>query len=133
MPHKNPEAAKSWRRNWWKTAIKARADQNAAARKRHEEINAFLRAYKSTAGCLDCGYNEHHAALEFHHRGGDKKINLSFAKSLQQAQIEMQKCDVLCSNCHRVRHWNESHPCKPDIFETTYEPIIDAPWIIDTP
>lgn len=85
---------------------------NAQSRRRHEEINAFLRQHKVCTGCADCGYREHHAALEFHHESGDKEINLSFAKSLAQAEAEMKKCVVLCSNCHRVRHWNEKRPCK---------------------
>jgi hypothetical protein len=121
MPHKDPETAKAWRRNWWKTAHKARSDQNAAARRRHEEINTFLRRHKMISGCADCGFRRHHAALEFHHEGGDKEINLSFAKSLEQARREMAKCAVLCSNCHRIRHWNQAHTCKPDIFAATYE------------
>jgi hypothetical protein len=121
MPHKDPETAKAWRRNWWKTASKARNNQNTAARRRHEEINSFLREHKISVGCADCGYRNHHSALEFHHKEG-KELNLSFAKSLDQAKQEMGKCIVLCSNCHRIRHWNESHPCKPRIFEATYEP-----------
>lgn len=109
MPHKDPEAAKAWRREWWNTAKKARDDQNAAARKRREEINAFLRDHKLRTGCAGCGYRDHHVALEFHHEGDDKVLNLSFAKSMAQATNEMTKCVVLCSNCHRVRHWREHH------------------------
>lgn len=90
-----------------------------------EKINAMLREHKLTHGCADCGYRAHHAALEFHHSGGDKKINLSFAKSLGQARREMEKCKVLCSNCHRIHHWNERHPCKPDIFAATYDEVED--------
>jgi predicted HNH restriction endonuclease len=26
---------------------------------------------------------------------------------LDQAKKEMLKCVVLCSNCHRIKHWNE--------------------------
>jgi hypothetical protein len=126
MPHKDPSAARAWRRQWWKTAAKARSDQNAAARARRERINSFLRSHKLSCGCADCGYREHHAALEFHHAEGEKELNLSFAKSLDQAKAEMAKCIVLCSNCHRVRHWQEKHPCKPDIFAATYEAADDA-------
>lgn len=121
MPHKDPMRAREWRRNWWKTATESRRKQNAATRRRREKINAFLREHKMVAGCADCGCRAHHAALEFHHEGA-KDINLSFAKSIGQARTEMAKCIVLCANCHRVRHWNASHPCKPDIFAATYEP-----------
>lgn len=120
MPHKDPEAARAWRREWWKTAQGSRDKQNAATRQRREAINTFLRAHKLSVGCAHCGYRDHHAALEFHHEG-EKEINISFAKSLDQAKREMERCIVLCSNCHRIHHWNE-RSCKPDIFEATYEP-----------
>ena len=121
MPHKCPEEARAWRRKWWKQAHNSREKQNAAARQRREAINTFLRAHKVEVGCADCDYCAHHAALEFHHEG-QKDINLSLAKSLGQARREMAKCVVLCANCHRLRHWQMHHPCKPDIFEATYEP-----------
>jgi len=120
MPHRDPQHAREWRRAWWKTATRSRERQNTAARRRHAKINAFLRAHKVAVGCRDCPYRGHHAALEFHHTG-QKNVNLSFAKSLAQAKREMLKCVVLCSNCHRIREWDAAHPCKPDIFEATYE------------
>lgn len=78
---------------------------NEQARRRKAKVNDFLRQHKLSVGCEDCGFKKHHAALEFHHEGDDKEINLSFAKSLAQARKEMRKCTVLCSNCHRIRHW----------------------------
>jgi hypothetical protein len=121
MPHKDPEAARAWRREWWARSPEMRAKQNERAREMRARINDMLRAHKLEWGCADCGYHAHHAALEFHHLG-DKEINLSFAKSIAQAKREMMKCEVLCANCHRIRHWDETHPCKPDIFAATYEP-----------
>lgn len=122
MPHKDPEAARAWRRDWWARSPDMRDKQNARSRAMKAKINEMLRQHKVAAGCADCGYRAHHAALEFHHVGDDKEINLSFAKSVAQAEREMEKCEVLCSNCHRIRHWSEDHPCKPDIFSATYEP-----------
>lgn len=122
MPHKDPEAARAWRKEWWAKSPEMRDKQNARAREMRKRINEMLRAHKVAVGCVDCGYKAHHAALEFHHFGDDKNINLSFAKSVAQAEREMVKCEVLCSNCHRIRHWNEAHPCKPNIFAATYEP-----------
>jgi hypothetical protein len=115
-----PEKRKAWRESRIQRDAEYLATVNAQARKRKDDINSFLRKRKLQAGCLDCGYVSHHAALEFHHVG-EKDVNLSFAKSLGVAKSEMEKCVVLCSNCHRIRHWNEQHPCKPDIFELTYE------------
>ena len=114
------EKRKAWRESRIQRDATYLAIVNEQAKKRRDDINGFLRAHKLQMGCLDCGYASHHAALEFHHLG-DKDVNLSFAKSLGMAKSEMKKCVVLCSNCHRIRHWNEQHPCKPDIFEMTYE------------
>lgn len=118
----DPEKRKAWRESRIQRDATYLAVVNAQAKKRRDDINDFLRAHKLQAGCLDCGYASHHAALEFHHLG-DKDMNLSFAKSLSMAKNEMKKCVVLCSNCHRIRHWNEKHPCKPEIFAMTYEPV----------
>ncbi len=73
---------------------------------RSEKIKAFLREYKLTYGCKDCGYKHHHAALDFDHIGTDKSINVCNAKSIKQAKNEIEKCEVVCSNCHRIRTYN---------------------------
>lgn len=121
MPHKDPEAARAWRRGWWQRSPTMREKQNARSRDMKAGINRMLRQHKVAVGCADCGFKDHHAALEFHHTSDDKNINISFAKSIGQATREMEKCEVLCSNCHRIRHWEERYPCKPDIFAATYE------------
>lgn len=56
--------------------------------------------------CLDCG-ETHPACLEFHHRNpGDKEFTIGSAanKSWEVLQPELDKCDLLCSNCHQKRH-----------------------------
>ena len=74
-------------------------------------------------GCTDCGYNDHHAALEFDHVAGEKELNVCNAKSVDQAKKEIEKCEVVCSNCHKIRTFNRLQACKPDIFEKTYDPV----------
>lgn len=58
--------------------------------------------------CIRCGYNKYSGALEFHHRNPDEKeFNLSqFRNSALERLIkEVDKCDLLCANCHReVEH-----------------------------
>ena len=64
----------------------------------------FLREYKVQKGCADCGYNAHHAGLEFDHLD-DKYKNVSCMRNYSMAKIleEVAKCDVVCGTCHNIR------------------------------
>ena len=75
-------------------------------RNRYSKIQDYLRNYKLTHGCVDCGYNEHHAALEFDHISDDKEFNVCNATSISRAKKEIEKCEVVCSNCHKIRTYN---------------------------
>lgn len=56
--------------------------------------------------CLDCGYNVVPAALEFHHREpSTKEFGVgNWHGSIERLVQEAKKCDLLCANCHRLRH-----------------------------
>jgi hypothetical protein len=65
--------------------------------------------YKLSKGCADCGYNTHHVALDFDHRPGTEKVRdiKSGAHLGWKALLaEIDKCDVVCANCHRIRTAN---------------------------
>ena len=52
----------------------------------------------------------HISCLEFHHLDRNaKEYNISaiIRSSLKKALEEMNKCIVLCSNCHRKEHWDD--------------------------
>jgi predicted HNH restriction endonuclease len=58
-------------------------------------------------GCEKCGYDRCVAALEFHHKGKDKDGDLAHMiknGSRQKALKEVEKCVLLCANCHREVH-----------------------------
>ena len=63
--------------------------------------------------CYICGFNKYLSALEFHHIDGgeDKNFNLSnnfTGYDLNDKIIsELDKCIILCSNCHRALHAGE--------------------------
>jgi hypothetical protein len=67
-------------------------------------VKAWIREYKLSHGCVDCGYNAHHAALEFDHTDG-KTANISSLKSIAavQAEVDRHNCVVRCANCHRIK------------------------------
>lgn len=58
--------------------------------------------------CIKCGYNKNYAALCFHHLDpSTKEFSISEASNLSQEklEIEINKCDVLCHNCHMEEHY----------------------------
>ncbi len=73
---------------------------------RKERIRKFLIEYKTGKPCMDCGQTYPHYVMDFDHRG-DKKFNVSHSinaqYSFKKIQQEIDKCDLICSNCHRVR------------------------------
>lgn len=80
-----------------------RESLNEKARDRSYKLKTFLADFKIKQGCKDCGYNLHHVALDFDHITDDKSFNLAEAKSISAAKKEILKCEVVCSNCHRIR------------------------------
>lgn len=70
-------------------------------------VRAWVAEYKVTTGCADCGFNKHSAALSFHHIKGQKVTKVSVCWSIEFVKKEIEKCVLLCNNCHAIRHANE--------------------------
>lgn len=86
-----------------KSAYVERAKQNSTKQRR--VLLAFIQTLKTK--CAHCG-EAHPATLDFHHIDpAEKEITVSQATSKKQVLVEIQKCIVLCSNCHRKLHWNK--------------------------
>jgi len=65
------------------------------------------RAVKLLDGkCNRCGWSGNIAAFEFHHPDDNKKFGIADIsnKSWKVVKKEIQKCELLCSNCHRIEH-----------------------------
>jgi len=61
--------------------------------------------------CSICGYDKCFAALDLHHRNPkDKDYTISKMKTYSDKliKIEVQKCDLICANCHREIHSRDS-------------------------
>jgi hypothetical protein len=69
-----------------------------------------LMSMKEQYKCKKCGYDECLTSLDFHHRGEeDKKFNFGYVArrngllvSLPELVEELNKCDLLCKNCHAI-------------------------------
>ena len=70
----------------------------------------FSLNYKNIDCCERCGYSgKNFASLEFHHKDpSEKNFNISrirISKNNIQCVIdEIDKCEILCSNCHSLEH-----------------------------
>lgn len=68
-------------------------------------------AYKG-GKCVNCGYNKCFAALDFHHLKPEEKEyqwNTLRFKSWDKIIKELDKCVLLCKNCHTEKHWEMSN------------------------
>ena len=58
--------------------------------------------------CEDCKGVFPACAFDFHHLNSKEKIEeVNFTKSWNNIQEELNKCVLLCANCHRIRHHKE--------------------------
>lgn len=55
--------------------------------------------------CLTCGYNRCLSALHFHHLNPfEKDFNISSKTNWNDIVFELDKCVMLCANCHAEAH-----------------------------
>ena len=84
------------------------------SKRRASDLRAQLRALKLRRCCVDCGYNAHFAGLEFDHLPAYPKKGDIGGMTGRNARAgfweEVQKCEVVCSTCHKVRTWQRKHP-----------------------
>jgi hypothetical protein len=74
---------------------------------RHRTKKKVVKAFGSKCGC--CGYDKCHNALEFHHIDPNEKEPgwgsfQSHTRSWARIVVEMAKCVMICSNCHKECH-----------------------------
>ena len=94
------------------------------------ESRNFVDNIKLSSGCISCGYNKNPKALEFNHRdpatkyrnkngktvdiskmalasGKNSKVKSRY--SIKTILAEIEKCDILCANCHREHTFPNSN------------------------
>ena len=79
-------------------------------KKRRQNMKRRCVKYKGEK-CCRCGYNKHVCALDFHHIDPDKKeydmTKLIRNNNWNKLKTELDKCILICANCHRELHFKE--------------------------
>ena len=111
MPYKDPEVKKKKQAEYSRKNYEANTEEikKRTSDKKKEERKKWG-IFKRTLKCAKCGFS-HPAALDFHHVDPSEKEravsyfqkNGQFAKAMK----EIEKCIVLCANCHRIHHYEE--------------------------
>lgn len=81
-------------------------DRAEASQRKRSQINrAYINGIKSQP-CVDCGKVYPPCAMDFHHLRDKKNMvsRMIDRARLVDLQSEIEKCEVVCSNCHRIRH-----------------------------
>jgi hypothetical protein len=76
----------------------------------NEKMRTRYVEHKKTLSCSKCSADDYRV-LDFHHPNDDKFKSVAFmvskGYSFKNVMIEIDKCQVLCSNCHRIVHYKE--------------------------
>jgi len=109
-------ALKYYHENKEKCAIKAKEwraknKEYVIQKQREDKRKRKLEAISYLGGkCFICGGEFHPAVYEFHHldpttkdRDPSKMLQLSW----KRLSAELDKCKLLCANCHRLEHHNK--------------------------
>ena len=113
MPSKDPiKRQQAWNRWYAANKDKHHASVRKTAKKTRANLRAWLDDFKANLSCSGCGFS-HPAVIDFHHRDPSQKdFSIGDAStrgvSLRRLKLEIEKCVVLCKNCHAIRHWNET-------------------------
>lgn len=100
------------KRNWYKRNKKTHIPNMVENRvKKQSAGREYVWSYLTTHPCLDCGEKDP-IVLEFDHVKGKKRASISRllrnGHSVEVIQEEINKCEVVCANCHRRRTYKNS-------------------------
>lgn len=76
-------------------------------KEKRDTLMIKINKYKEDRGCANCGEKRFYL-LDFHHRNPDEKefiISHHTRKTYENLLPEIEKCEVLCANCHREYHY----------------------------
>ena len=89
-----------------------KVNYNTRKRSYRRVIDKYIREYKESFGCIDCGEKYPYYMLDLDHISNNKKFSLSayrhHTSDIEVIKAEMAQCEVVCANCHIIRNYQRS-------------------------
>lgn len=78
-------------------------------KKRSSALAEYKKNYKKGKICIRCEFSDWRA-LQFHHKDKTTKLfNIGESQnskcSIKRLQEEIDKCELICANCHQIEHY----------------------------
>lgn len=103
MPYKNPEDQRASERRYYA----AHREQALEKQRRHRAaLKLHVNGIKASTPCTDCGVSYPYYVMDFDHVRGEKIGDLNRLVATGRKALvlaEMEKCELVCANCHRER------------------------------
>ena len=109
MPFIDPDKRRIYQKRWNKKYYeKHRQQEIDRVAKRKAEQRMWLDDYRKALSCEKCGESDP-VCLDFHHKDARlKDFSIANIKGMgwsrDRVLLEIQKCMVVCANCHRKIH-----------------------------
>ncbi len=108
MAYKDLEKERACKRRWYENNREVYLTRN---KRKKEMLRSVMREHKSKP-CADCEGQFPFYVMDFDHREGEIKTShvsrMIEKMNLQKLLEEIEKCDVVCANCHRIRTYQRN-------------------------
>lgn len=110
MPYKDKKKAAEAKREYY---LANKEEHNKRSNLSKKRLQSWYQDIKVGLKCTKCE-ESHISCLDFHHLDKDSKestVSYMAASGISKKRIleEIDKCIVLCANCHRKLHHDENH------------------------
>ena len=105
MPYKDQNKRLEYGRKHYQANKQYYLDRNRVNR---AKLKRYVSQIKESTPCSDCGIRYPHYVMDFDHLDNKEGLILDFVRRHNKAALdrEIAKCEVVCSNCHRIRSFS---------------------------
>lgn len=111
VPIKDPQKRREYQRRYQAAHYKKKSEYyKTKAKEKQSLLKTISKELREENPCIDCGQFYPHYVMDFDHLPGSEKLmdpaRLYKTGSISKFLQEIDKCEIVCANCHRIRTHN---------------------------